>query len=289
MTASGSVVLVGVGGQGVVLGSAILADVAVRSGYDVKQSEVHGMSQRGGVVSSFVRFAEEVRSPLIGPGQADVVVAFEWNEALRALPLLRAGGTLIADVGRIVPPGALRDRRSGATTYPAFDAGGVVAAVGDLRAVDAVAIAAHAGNVKAMSAVMLGVLATVLPFEAETWRVAVDAAVPPRTRTVNRQAFVAGHGLRYPDETARLARSAAAATDGGVRPAPTIEITPRWCKGERCSICVRVCPERCLAIGGGDAVVVTRAEACTGCRLCELFCPDFAIAVRGAPAAAVPA
>ncbi len=285
---SGSVVLVGVGGQGVVLASAILADVAVRSGYDVKQSEVHGMSQRGGVVSSFVRFGERVGSPVIGPGAADVLLAFEWNEALRAQPLLRAGGTLIVDVGRIVPPGSLRDRRSGRAAYPALDLGAIRAGATDVRAVDAVALAARAGNVKAMSAVMLGVLAPLLPFSAEIWRAAVDAAVPPRTREVNERAFLAGQGLRYPEETARLALAAPAETAVIARPAPTLEIVERWCKGERCSICVRVCPERCLAIGPTDAVFVSAPDACTGCRLCELFCPDFAIAVRVADAA-VPA
>jgi indolepyruvate ferredoxin oxidoreductase, beta subunit len=280
VSATGSVVLVGVGGQGVVLASAILADVAVRSHYDVKQSEVHGMSQRGGVVSSFVRFGPEVRSPLIGAGQADVVVAFEWNEGLRALTLLRPGGTLIVDLGRIVPPGALRDRRSGRADYPALELRAIPPSVSDVRAVDAVALAARAGNAKAMSAVMLGVLAPLLPFAPETWRAAVDAAVPPRTRTVNEHAFLAGQGLRYPEETGRLALGLPPATAVHVRPAARLEIVERWCKGERCAICVRVCPERCLAIGSADAVVVRAPEACTGCRLCEIFCPDFAITVR---------
>lgn len=287
MTA-GSVALVGVGGQGVVLASAILADVAVRSGYDVKQSEVHGMSQRGGVVSSFVRFGDEVRSPVIGPGQADVLLAFEWNEGLRAQPLLRAGGTLIVDIGRIVPPGALRERRSGRASYPALDLGAIPAGATEVRAVDAVALAGRAGNVKAMSAVMLGVLAPLLPFGAEIWRAAVDAAVPPRTREVNERAFLAGQGLRYPEETARIALAPTGDAIAATRPAPTLEIVERWCKGERCSICVRVCPERCLTIGPADAVVLSAPEACTGCRLCEIFCPDFAIAVRASDGA-VPA
>ncbi len=288
MTSSGSVVLVGVGGQGVILASAILAEAAIRSGYDVKQSEVHGMSQRGGVVSSFVRFAPAVRSPLIGLGQADVIVAFEWNEALRALPLLRPGGTIVVDVGRIVPPGAQRDRHAGRADYPALDLGAAALRGSDVRAVDAVGLATRAGNAKAMSAVMLGVLAPLLPFTPAIWRIAVDAAVPARTRAVNEQAFLAGQGLRYPDETARLALGIRPPSVAPPRSVPRIEITSAWCKGERCSICVRVCPERCLAIGEADAVVLTEADACTGCRLCELFCPDFAIAVREGPTA-VPA
>ena len=286
MAVSGSVVLVGVGGQGAVLASAVLADAALRSGHDVKQSEVHGMSQRGGVVSSFVRFGDEVRSPLVALGAADLLVAFEWNEALRALPLLREGGTLVVDVGRIVPPGALRDRRSGRADYPRRELRALPASV-DVRAVDAVAIAARAGNAKAMSAVMLGVAAPLLPFAAETWRAALDAAVPPRTRKANACAFLAGYGLRYPDETARLALALPVEAAPEARPGARVEIIERRCKGERCSICVAVCPERCLTIGPLDVVTLSAPEACTGCRLCEIFCPDFAVSV--AVETAVPA
>jgi indolepyruvate ferredoxin oxidoreductase, beta subunit len=285
VTGSRNVVLVGVGGQGVVLAGSILAEVALRSGYDVKQSEVHGMSQRGGVVSSLVRFGPEVRSPLIEAGAADVVVAFEWNEALRALPFLRSGGALIADLGRIVPPGALRDRRSGRALYPPLAPRAIAADV-EVRAVDAVGIAARAGNAKAMSAVMLGVLAPLLPFAPDVWRAAVDMAVPPKTREVNERAFLAGHGLRFPDETVRLALRIPTEGTWAAPPVTRLEIVERWCKGERCSICVRVCPERCLAIGAHDTVSVTAPDACTGCRLCEIFCPDFAIAVKSVAAVA---
>ena len=109
----GSVLLVGVGGQGVVLASAIVADAALRSGHDVKQSEVHGMSQRGGMVSSHLRYGPAVASPLIEAGQADVVVAMEWNEGLRALPYLRPGRPLIVNLHRVVPPSACRERLFG--------------------------------------------------------------------------------------------------------------------------------------------------------------------------------
>ncbi len=114
----GSVLLTGVGGQGVVLASAIVADAALRAGYDVKQSEVHGMSQRGGIVSSHLRFGPQVFSPLIEVGRADVVVALEWNEGLRALPYLRPGAPLILNLQRVVPPGACQDRLGGHWGYP---------------------------------------------------------------------------------------------------------------------------------------------------------------------------
>jgi indolepyruvate ferredoxin oxidoreductase beta subunit len=276
-----SILVVGVGGQGVVLASAIIATAALRSGRDTKQSEVHGMSQRGGVVSSFLRFGDEVHSPLIGHGEADILLAFEWNEALRALPFLRPGGTLVVNLLRIVPPGALRDRHAGPAAYPPVDVAGLSSESCDVRAVDAAARATSAGNRKAMSAVMLGVLSPLLPFALPVWRAAIEAHVPPKTVEANARAFAAGAALRYPEETRRLAsRNGDRAERRIPASAPRLEIVEAWCKGERCSICVRACPERCLAIGPGDAVAVIAPDACTGCRLCELLCPDFAIAVR---------
>lgn len=280
----GNILLVGVGGQGVVLASAIIADAALRSGYDVKQSEVHGMSQRGGVVSSHLRFGPAVYSPLIEAGQADVVVALEWNEGVRSLPALRQGAPLIVNLQRVIPPGACRDRRSGRLAYPALALDTLARQVSDLRACDAAAIARRVGSPKAVNSVLLGVLATLLPFRERAWHEALDSHVPPATVAANRQAFEAGLALRYPDETSALAASAALTVNGHAlhgRPAPPrLEVVEAWCKGRACDICVRVCPERCLAISAGDKAAVVIAEACTGCRLCELLCPDFAIAVH---------
>ncbi len=293
MRDGGSILLIGVGGQGVVLASAIVADAALRAGWDVKQSEVHGMSQRGGVVSSHLRFGRQVHSPLIEAGQADAVVAVEWNEGLRALPSLRPGGALVINLQRTVPPGACRDRLGGATAYPALALDALVAEVGDVRACDAMAIAAGVGSPKAQNSVLLGILAPLLPFSDEAWRGSLDDHVPRATVAANEKAFGAGRALVFPDETLAQAARAAAATNGHGRgrgrPA-RLEITEAWCKGRACEICVRACPERILVIGGQggargpggtvDTVRVTRAEACTGCRLCELLCPDFAIAVH---------
>jgi indolepyruvate ferredoxin oxidoreductase, beta subunit len=284
MRDQGSVLLVGVGGQGVVLASAIVADAALRAGYDVKQSEVHGMSQRGGVVSSHLRFGARVFSPLIETGQADAVVALEWNEGLRALPHLRKGAPLIINLQRVVPPGACRDRMTGESGYPALAVDALAAQVGDVRACDAVQIAHRIGSPKALNSVLLGVLAPLLPFPEEAWLHSIEAHVPRGTVPANEQAFRAGRALRYPDETHATGARAAAALDVATPRrrghAPSLEVVEGWCKGKACGICVRVCPETCLAIGGADRVQVMRPEACTGCRLCELFCPDFAIMVH---------
>jgi len=276
----GNILLTGVGGQGVVLASAMVADVALRSGYDVKQSEVHGMSQRGGVVSSHLRFGRQIHSPLIEAGQADVVVAMEWNEGLRALPHLRKGATLVINLQRVIPPGACRDRLSGDSTYPALAVEALASQVGDVRACDAMEIASRTGSAKAANSVLLGVLAPLLPFPEEAWQAALEAHAPRGTFDANRAAFQAGRALRYPDETFARARDASAAVAHERVRAPSIEIVDAWCKGRACGICIRACPERILAINGPDKVRVSRAEACTGCRLCELLCPDFAIMIH---------
>jgi indolepyruvate ferredoxin oxidoreductase, beta subunit len=280
----GSILFVGVGGQGVVLASGIVADTALRSGVDVKQSEVHGMSQRGGIVSSHLRFGPEVHSPLIEAGRADAVVALEWNEALRALPFLRAGAPLIVNLHRVVPPGACRDRRSGRLGYPALAIETLVRQVGDVRACDAVGLARQVGSAKAANSVLLGVLSTVLPFPEWAWLRSIEGKAPAGTFAANQRAFEAGRALRYPEDTFTHAGSSptsANGADGHARTSPpTIETIEQWCKGRACEVCVRVCPERCLAIGAGDRVAVVRPEACTGCRLCELLCPDFAIVVH---------
>jgi len=280
----GSVLLVGVGGQGVVLASAIVADAALRSGHDVKQSEVHGMSQRGGMVSSHLRYGPAVASPLIEAGQADVVVAMEWNEGLRALPYLRPGCPLVVNLHRVVPPGACRERLSGRFGYPPLAVDALAREVGDVRACDAMAIARRVGSPKALNSVLIGVLATLLPFPEPAWREALQANVPRGSFPANEKAFEAGRALRYPEETWAQAANAAPAPNGNegyARGVPArLTITEAWCKGRACDICARACPERCLAIDARDRVAVVRPDACTGCRLCELLCPDFAIAVH---------
>lgn len=268
---SGSILLTGVGGQGVVLASHIAAAALHGSGYDVKQSEVHGMSQRGGVVSSHLRYGAAVASPLIEPGTADAVLAFEWSEAVRALPYLRPGGVLMADVRRLLPPAACLDRRSWLARYPDLDPARLAPAGVAVRLLDATEIAARLGERRAANSVLLGVLSTLLEVPLEAWRAALSEGVRKRSLEANLAAFAAGRGS-LPDEIA-----AEPAWPTEPRGEALLEIHRDWCKG--CDICIRFCPERCLRLDEERKVALTDPAACTGCRLCELLCPDFAIAV----------
>lgn len=273
--ATRSLLMVGVGGQGVVLASNIVASALMACGYDVKKSEVHGMAQRGGIVYSHVRWGRAVASPLVARGGAQVLIAFEWAEGLRWLGYLQPGGTFIASTARVVPPIACRDRASWRPSYPLADLEALRRYTRDLRVVDARAVAAGLGNVRAANSVLLGVLAGVLDLPEQAWLNAIREGVPPKTVDVNVRAFEAGRALQ-----AWSTPPAAASCAPGERHAYQVEIRARWCKG--CEICVRICPEFCLAMDGSDKAVVAFPDACTGCRLCEWLCPDFAISVHPA-------
>lgn len=185
-----NILIVGVGGQGVVLASAILSEVALTAGYDVKKSEVHGMSQRGGVVSSHVRLGARVHSPLIPEGGADVILAFERAEALRWSHELKNGGVLIVNVQKIVPPIAVDTRYQ----YPDDALEQLKARVKNLRVLDAEAISKELGNVRLANTVLLGALADTLDVPAEVWREVIAKRVPKGTAEANLRAFEAGRG-----------------------------------------------------------------------------------------------
>jgi indolepyruvate ferredoxin oxidoreductase beta subunit len=282
-----NVLVVGVGGQGVLMISKVLAEVCARRGLDVKQSEVHGMAKRGGVVFSHVRFGRRVWSPTIPRGEADVVVALEWAEGLRWLSYLSPErGTFLADTQRILPPFACRNRRPGArAAYPACGPEALRGRVARSIVLGALGAAVELGEPRAANTVLLGALSTLLDFSVEEWHAAIDASVPPRSLAVNRAAFERGR------EWARSSGGAAPAAPESeaewipepgevpeTGPGARVEICAGWCKG--CEICVEVCPERCLALGAGRSAEVIDPSACTGCRLCEWLCPDFAIRVR---------
>lgn len=269
---SRGLLLAGVGGQGVILAGMIVADALVRAGHDVKQSEVHGMAQRGGSVFSHIRWGSSVDSPLVPMGSADVLAAFEWAEALRWVEYVREGGAVVADLRRIVPPGACTDRRSWSTLYPGIDTDLLGSRTLKTRLIDASSTATELGNVRAANSVILGSVAAFLDIDHAHWEAAIGRLVPAGTENVNLAAFRAGCEVveasiprRPPDP------------DGFAGP-HEIDIRHDWCKG--CDICSRVCPEYCLEVDVDGTLSIADAEACTGCRLCELLCPDFAIAIN---------
>ena len=277
-----NVLIVGVGGQGVIMVSKVLALLAQSQGFEVKQSEVHGMAKRGGSVFSHVRFGKRVWSPTIPKGDVDILVALEWAEGLRWLPYLKRGkGTFICDTKRIVPPFACLNRQPGAAMrYSKETPADVVAHVGDTYAIDATNMAEQLGNERAANVVLLGALSTALQFPTVDWERTVSEFVPKKTIQINREAF--RRGRRWIEE----ARTSVPAIDMPAPPAPAaatafsarLEIIAAWCKS--CDICVKMCPERCLRLDDDRIVELSEPEKCTGCRLCEWLCPDFAIRVH---------
>jgi indolepyruvate ferredoxin oxidoreductase beta subunit len=285
-----NVLVVGVGGQGVIMVSKALAALCMEHGLQVKQSEVHGMAKRGGAVFSHVRFGDQVWSPTIAEGEADVLVALEWAEGLRWLPHLRPGsGVFICDTARIVPPFACLNRRPGAALrYSKETPQQVAAHVGEAYAMDATRMAESLGNARAANAALLGALSTVLEFAAPEWERVIAQFVPPKTVAVNLEAFRRGRAWTeqaraHPIEAAPAVPVAPPAAGTDVR----LEITPQWCKS--CDICVKLCPERCLRLNAERIVELAQPERCTGCRLCEWLCPDFAIRVHLEPRRALEA
>src|SRR3972149_872999 len=186
-----SFVLVGVGGQGTLLASNILAEVGLAAGFDVKKSEVHGMAQRGGSVASHVRWhPEQVFSPLVGLGEADILLSFEKVEALRFAEFLRRGGTAIVNDMAIVPVTV----SSSTAAYPGHEHLAKVFASLDaeLMMVPGERLAQEAGNVKAANVVLLGAVSKLLPLPEETWWECLAQRVPKKFLELNRVAFASG-------------------------------------------------------------------------------------------------
>jgi indolepyruvate ferredoxin oxidoreductase beta subunit len=186
-----SFVLVGVGGQGTLLASNILAEVGLAAGFDVKKSEVHGMAQRGGSVASHVRWhPEQVFSPLVGLGEADILLSFEKVEALRFAEFLRRGGTAVVNDMAIVPVTV----SSGTAVYPGDEHLAKVFASLDaeLMMVPGERLAQEAGNVKAANVVLLGAISKLLPLPEETWWECLAQRVPKKFLELNRVAFASG-------------------------------------------------------------------------------------------------
>ena len=180
-----NIMIVGVGGQGSLLASRILGAAATAGGYEVKISEVHGMSQRGGSVVTYVRYGEKVNSPVICQGEADVILSFELLEAARWLPFLKPGGTLITSTQEINPMPVI----IGAAEYPADLAEKIDALGVNIIAKDAAAIVEEAGNARAANVALIGLGAHVLGFDTAVLRGAVEECVPAKAREINLRAF----------------------------------------------------------------------------------------------------
>lgn len=184
-----SLLLVGVGGQGTILAAKILSQVALLQGMDVKMSEVHGMSQRGGSVVTYVKFGPEVHSPLVEQGEADYILAFEQLEALRWAHYLKPSGVLVVNEQKISPMPVI----TGAAGYPDNITASLASAGIKIVACDALNIARECGNTKAANVVLMGVLAKHSSIPLEDWQQAVTMKVPPKYLQLNQKAFQAGY------------------------------------------------------------------------------------------------
>jgi indolepyruvate ferredoxin oxidoreductase beta subunit len=189
-----NVLMCGVGGQGVITASDILSTTAMLAGNDVKKSEVHGMSQRGGSVNTHVRFGPVVSSPLIPVGRAHILMAFELLESLRYLDFLAPEGEIIANDLEVVPTTV----SSGPFDYPE-DIIGHLKGHAPVTVVDGLAVARELGNVRTANTVLLGALSTKLQILEEVWSAAIYQSVPPGTEKVNLSAFEEGRRLAAED------------------------------------------------------------------------------------------
>ena len=180
-----NIMIVGVGGQGSLLASRILGAAATKSGYDVKISEVHGMSQRGGSVVTYVRYGDKVYSPIICEGEADVILSFEKLEAARWLPELAIGGTICTNTQEINPMPVI----TGAAEYPDELPEKIERLGVKIIAEDAIGIARQAGSEKAANVALIGLAAHVLGFDAAILREAVADCVPAKALDINLKAF----------------------------------------------------------------------------------------------------
>ena len=183
-----NIIIVGVGGQGSLLASKILGHLLLSEGFDVKVSEVHGMSQRGGSVITYVRFGEKVYSPVVDKGQADFIVSFEILETARWLGYLKAGGQIVTNTQQIDPMPVI----TGAAQYPENLVEKIRAAGIKIDAMDCLTLARQAGSQKAVNIVLLGRLSHYFDISQEAWQNSLKANVPPKFLEINQRAFELG-------------------------------------------------------------------------------------------------
>ena len=183
-----NIMIVGVGGQGTLLASKLLGRLLLSKNYDIKVSEVHGMSQRGGSVVTYVRYGDKVYSPIIDKGEADVIISFEMLEAARYVEYLKKGGVIITNTQQVNPMPVI----TGAQEYPENLEEKIKAKNINLDAIDALALANQAGNSKAVNIVLLGRLSKQFDFSEVEWMEAIEQSVPEKFLELNKRAFLLG-------------------------------------------------------------------------------------------------
>lgn len=191
-----NIMIVGVGGQGTLLTSRILGAIALTGGYDVKLSEVHGMAQRGGSVVTFVRYGDSVAEPIVEEGQADILIAFERLEAMRYAHFLKPDGAIIINDIRIDPMSVV----IGAASYP-HQIVNTLRQSHKVLAVNATAEAKKLGNARVFNVIILGVAAQHMEFSKEEWLRVIAETVPPKTVSINQEAFLAGYAYHEMEDS----------------------------------------------------------------------------------------
>ena len=183
-----NIMIVGVGGQGTLLASKLLGRLLLKRGYDGKVSEVHGMSQRGGSVVTYVRYGEKVYSPVVDKGEADVIISFEMLEAARWVEYLKKGGTIVTNTQQINPMPVI----IGAAEYPENLSEKIAEKGINIEAFDALSLAEEAGTSKAVNLVLLGRISKYFDFTDEEWMQAIEESVPAKFLELNKKAFAMG-------------------------------------------------------------------------------------------------
>lgn len=186
-----NVLMVGVGGQGTLLASEILSEALKQAGFDVKKSEIHGMSQRGGSVVSHVRFGKEVQSPIIPEGEADILLGFELLESYRYLPLLKRGGKVVVNNLKINPSIV----STGGEPYPAGLVDRIRESFPDCVVLDGLELANSAGSPKTANTVLIGALSKQLDIDEKFWLAAIEKMVPAKALEINKKAFYLGRNV----------------------------------------------------------------------------------------------
>ncbi|MBI5251080.1 MAG: indolepyruvate oxidoreductase subunit beta [Desulfomonile tiedjei] len=186
-----NVLIVGVGGQGIILASDVLGRVAAAYGYDVKKNEIHGMAQRGGSVSSHIRFGKSVSSPIITLGEADVLLSFEQIETIRYFPFLSEKGKVILNDQKILPPAVF----TGKQDYPPDVVQKIKEKVPDAVVVDGISVAQKMGNPRVLNVIFLGILSKYLDIPADVYEKVLKESLKPKLVDVNLKAFHEGRSL----------------------------------------------------------------------------------------------